>query len=645
MSSPDPGMTDAPQIARLLLLREAVRTFNSSLDLDVVFQGVLEKVTSVLSAEAASIWLIQDGQRELVCETAIGPVRDRVKGLRLPYGEGIVGWVSQHARPVIVADAQRDKFLSRKVDSGSGYVTRTMICAPMIVRGKCLGAIQIVNKFPDTTLFTQEDLDTLAELAIDAAIAVENARLHEAASKVKELQALLKISREIASTLDLDRVLKTVVNILSTVVPYDRGAVALRDGDRLTLNALSGQEKVEAKDEATRALHAFMSRFADLRETTYMVSQEAGGPLIAQAQAAPLEDAGIPEYMRATGACSLLLVPLRDEEGALGLLYLEARTPGAFTASQLEIVSILAGQVTVAIRNAMLYRQVPGLSLAGLHGALAGSAQRRQRAMIAAGTAGILLALMGFVQLPLNVSGPAQVAPVRQLGVVVQEGGLLREVLVQEGQEVGAGQVVARLDDRELVVQVAGSENELTMARHRIEQGRMASDAGTVALETLKVQQLEAELALLRTRQARTVLLAPEAGVVITPRLREKLGAYLGRGDELLKLASTRELTVELPVAEADVEQVELGMPVAVRMLAYPTHLFEGKVALISPEGKTEKGVTKFTVAARLDNAEGLLKAGMQGHARIAGRRQAIGALLLRAPWSWWQLTWWGIKP
>ncbi len=637
-------------VARLLLLRDIGRAFNSSLDLDQVFQLVLEKVTQVLAAEAASIWLIGDGLKELYCETAIGPVSHKVRGLRLPWGTGIVGWVAQNAKPVIVADAQKDKFLSKQVDEGTGFVTHSMICAPMVARGKCLGAIQIVNKVRADDLFCREDLELLVDMAIDAAIAVENARLYQAESKVKELQALLKISREIASTLDLDRILKTVVNILSTVVSYDRCSVALIEDGAVALNAVSGQQIIDRKDPATRALEDFLRESAHNPQAIYLVKPEEGALAVDRFAHQTVSAPGPNTYMQGAGTCSILLLPLRDEEGPVGLLCLESKNPDAFKPSQVEIVSILAAQATVAIRNGQLYKHVPTLNLQGIAGLLKPKNMGVRNFGILAGVA-VLLAITTVVQVPIKVSGDASVLPADQIRVVAQESGRVKRLLVDEGAAVRKGDLLAELDDADLRLQLDAARTMLELGRVRVRQLRMTSDAGAVALEDIKARQAEAEIALLRSKIAASRLTAPISGVVTTARLHEKLGSTLAKGEALLDLAGVAQMTVDITVPEAALGDLGRDQPVAVRLLAFPTRTFQGRVQLISPKAATSASAATgaqgaaFTVRARIGNEGQALRAGMQGTARIDAGRQALIATLARGPLDWLRMTWWRMKP
>src|SRR5207253_9253975 len=113
--------------------------------------------------------------------------------------------------------------------------------------GRWLGALEIINK-RDGGEFTESDSDLLLEVAAQAANALRNAQRYEAERKVKELQALLRTSREITSSLDLDRMLAVVVNQAATIIPFDGCAIALQSKGRYQINAIAGETEVNWKD-------------------------------------------------------------------------------------------------------------------------------------------------------------------------------------------------------------------------------------------------------------------------------------------------------------------------------------------------------------------------------------------------------------
>src|SRR5258706_13971593 len=87
-------------------------------------------------------------------------------------GEGIAGWVAQTGKPTIVNDTQKDPRFAPKFDTKTQFKTRSILCAPLISRGRTIGVVEIINKLGGK--FTQSDLDILLTLVEPCAIAIDN---------------------------------------------------------------------------------------------------------------------------------------------------------------------------------------------------------------------------------------------------------------------------------------------------------------------------------------------------------------------------------------------------------------------------------------------------------------------------------------
>src|SRR5256886_6371285 len=118
-----------------------------------------------------------------------------------------------------------DARFQEQIDRSSTMVTLGVMATPMVVKGVTVGAIQVMNKVGDEGIFDGHDRELLEGLAASAAVALRNAQLVAAERRAKDLAVLLEISREITATLDLDRVLLSVVNLASRAFPSDHRAV------------------------------------------------------------------------------------------------------------------------------------------------------------------------------------------------------------------------------------------------------------------------------------------------------------------------------------------------------------------------------------------------------------------------------------
>lgn len=161
-------------IDELRAFNEIGKTLTSTLNISEVLAIIMEKISQLLRPTNWSLLLVDQETDELYFEIAVGDGAEKLKDVRLPVGQGVVGWVAQERAPILVSDAQKDERWCKEFDDMTQFQTRSILCAPMNVRDTCLGVIELVNSEPD--VFSEADLRMLDSLADFAAIAIDNAR-------------------------------------------------------------------------------------------------------------------------------------------------------------------------------------------------------------------------------------------------------------------------------------------------------------------------------------------------------------------------------------------------------------------------------------------------------------------------------------
>ena len=161
---------------QMAAVNHASRTIASSLDLNAVLQTILKESVEVLDAQGGSILLEDNPSGDLVFQIATGPGSERLSGMRVPAGHGIVGWVAQQVEPALVADARRDNRFYGRIDSVTGLTTTSIMAVPLVVNRRAIGVVELVNKV--NGFFDEDDLELLQTLAQSAATAIDNARLY-----------------------------------------------------------------------------------------------------------------------------------------------------------------------------------------------------------------------------------------------------------------------------------------------------------------------------------------------------------------------------------------------------------------------------------------------------------------------------------
>ena len=141
---------------------------------------ILESATRLTEGEASSLVLKNEEDGKLYFEIALGPKGREVKKFSLNPGEGIAGWVAEHGQSLIVNDVETDSRFFGEISKSIDFPTFSILAVPMLVRGRCVGVLEILNK-KNKKYFTQTDLHWLEIFAVQSAIAIENARYMEKA--------------------------------------------------------------------------------------------------------------------------------------------------------------------------------------------------------------------------------------------------------------------------------------------------------------------------------------------------------------------------------------------------------------------------------------------------------------------------------
>ncbi len=185
-------------LERLAALAELGQEFTHSLDIDQTLRDAVAQIVDYMEAEAASVFLMTAGGGELECRACAGPVD--VTGLRLPYGQGIVGRTAAEDACQLVSDAADDPDFEAQVDDDSGFQTRSMVCSPLRNRDGVIGVLQVLNK-RDGGHFDERDRDVLRILAAPAALAINNARMASDLLEQHRLKKELSLARRLQRSL------------------------------------------------------------------------------------------------------------------------------------------------------------------------------------------------------------------------------------------------------------------------------------------------------------------------------------------------------------------------------------------------------------------------------------------------------------
>ena len=164
--------------------------------LSELLRSIFETSKQLLEAEASSLLLFDEETRRLVFYVAEGEKGTLIKSKEISLGEGIAGWVAEKKKTVRIDDCYADSRFNPSFDQRTGFVTRNMLCAPMVRKGTLIGVIQVMNKSQNRSFDMQDEL-FFSALAGQCAIAIENFRLGQFEIEAEQMRTELETARTI----------------------------------------------------------------------------------------------------------------------------------------------------------------------------------------------------------------------------------------------------------------------------------------------------------------------------------------------------------------------------------------------------------------------------------------------------------------
>ncbi|WP_303773310.1 GAF domain-containing protein [Anaerolinea thermophila] len=337
---------------QLTTLNEMTRQLTSTLELEPLLQNILRSAVDILSCDAGSLLLIDEATEELVFRVVVSPVANTLLNRRLPPGKGVVGQAVKSRQPIIVNDVSKYPEWFSQTDRQTGYFTRALLAIPLMVKDKVIGVIEVINK-KDGSPFTRDDQDLLSAFAAQAAVAIENARLYTMtdqalAERVEELSIMQRIDRELNTSLDTTRAMRTTLEWAMRRSGAQAGLIGVLQENGLRIMASQGYtDELEPFQNAPLPLDEYNLDDA-LREAIPMrrsLTEEDGARLLRHAR-------------------SQILIPIRRETNTIGVILLESTSPELASEEVVDFLSRLSDHASIAIFNAQLYQAVQNANLA-----------------------------------------------------------------------------------------------------------------------------------------------------------------------------------------------------------------------------------------------------------------------------------------
>jgi signal transduction histidine kinase len=326
-------------------LREAGAAVTETLSLDERLRRILEQLDRVVPYDSASVQLLRDDYLEIVGGRGLSET-ETVIGLKIPIpGDNPNTAVVVGRKPIILADAKIAYPPFRRPPND--YI-RSWLGVPLIVRDQMIGMLAVDSV--ELGHFNAEHVRLVAPFANQAAIAIENARLYEGSQRrLREMNSLLEISQNVISTLELDEVLRRVIKAAITAIgPAEKGTLHLLDKEQ---EELAVRASVGFSPETVA-----VARFKPGEGYTGWVFAHQQPLIVSNVKADPRTKPI--DLLEVHEERSALCVPLIVQDRTIGTVTLDnVSRYNAFTPEHLDLLTVFANQVAVAIENARLYER------------------------------------------------------------------------------------------------------------------------------------------------------------------------------------------------------------------------------------------------------------------------------------------------
>ncbi len=329
---------------QLRSLVSVASTMGASLDVDAVLNTIVATVSEILACQRTAIFVL-DPERESLSLAAAEGVSERYweESRDLPVARGGRGHVVAANEMYVSFDVQKEPESSGVAPMAVIEGFRAFADLPLRRGNQALGMLSV--QFIEPHTFTDDELNLLRILAEQAAIAIENARLYtqtdvELHRRLEALESLQRVTREITSTVDLDYILRVVLEEAVQFSGADTGFIVVWEGEQPQLRTSQGYDTATLDQVLgiiqNPAPDALFARFEERQETVYLPDVKTR------------EDAdSFPAQAR-----SVLAAPVFYEKRMAAAIVLRSNQPYAFPPVVLEFVEGLSTQTSIAVGNA-----------------------------------------------------------------------------------------------------------------------------------------------------------------------------------------------------------------------------------------------------------------------------------------------------
>ena len=332
------------------VLRSTSRAMSDMPDLDKQASWLIDNLMRTVDVGKGGLFLLDEEEKRYLPQAWRGYNDKAVSQMHLDSDNPAVAYLAKADRCLTAEDLERVPQLRAmwKLEREQLAELETRVLVPVKVKGKVIGVILLGPKRLRKKMYSVDELEFIYTVANQAAVAIENLRLYqETKDRADWMDMVNSLSRAIGLSLDMTDVYDTFTAALRKLVDFDRISIAVPEGDNLRFLAVSSEVTTELGAGVTIPLKKSVAAWVIANRSTNVEND------FAQERQFPVDETHLRDGLR-----SAIRVPLFYKGEVFGTLNLTSRHPNAYADKKRRVLlEQIAGQVAVAIKNALLYEE------------------------------------------------------------------------------------------------------------------------------------------------------------------------------------------------------------------------------------------------------------------------------------------------
>ena len=429
----------------------------------------------------------------------------------------------------------------------------------------------------------------------------------------------------------LQQALYETVNELRQRLDCTKAAIGLISNAKIKLVALSEAANIEKHTSLSKAYISAMEEAYDHGKILQLDQSSAVNKHI-----------GHQALIKISGAAFVVSCPLYEGGRIVGVLTLE-RASKSFDAAEIDWLDTFTSMIAPVVLQRKKAERISFLKLLDEKKLILGKLFGPNNLMwkcVAIFTL-ILVLVLAFAHIDYRVTAKTVIEGEIQRAVSAPFDGFIAAGYVRAGDAVKQGQLLASLDDRDLIIEKVRWSSEYDQYENRLRESMATHDLVAVQVLSAQLSQAEAELSLVNKKIGYAKLLAPFDGLVVSGDLSQQAGTPIEVGKKLFDIAPLHSYRVIMQVDEREIRHVKVGQTGKLVITGIAGEPIPLKVQKITPVATAQDGKNFFRVEASLSGASIRLRPGMEGVGKIITRSQSLWWILMHGFTDWLRLTLW----